>query len=123
MPSPLRTSATAEPRGCWHDGDLPLVESLLLDLATGERFERLGVIAREHLATGGKRLRARLALATMQALGGDRREAVPWAAAAEMLHNATLVHDDLQDGDAVRRGHPAVWARHGANQAINVGDL
>jgi geranylgeranyl diphosphate synthase type I len=111
------------PKGCWHDGDLPLVEELLLDLATGVRFDKLGVIAREHLATGGKRLRARLALATMQALGAPRVEAVPWAAAAEMLHNATLVHDDVQDGDAVRRGVPSVWARHGVNQAINVGDL
>lgn len=122
MSSPLTHTAPA-PKGCWHDGELPLVEDLLLDLATGQRFDKLGVIGREHLATGGKRLRARLALATMQALGAPRIEAVPWAAAAEMLHNATLVHDDVQDGDSVRRGHPTVWARHGVSQAINVGDL
>ena len=46
-----------------------------------------------------------------------------WGAACELLHNATLIHDDLQDGDAVRRGQPALWARHGAAQAINAGDL
>lgn len=123
MSTLLKTPPQAAARGCWHDGGMDDVEHLLHELATGSRFERLGVIAREHLTTGGKRLRARLALATMEALGGDRQAAVPWAAATEMLHNATLVHDDLQDGDAVRRGQPAVWARHGVNQAINVGDL
>ncbi len=110
-------------KGCWNDANLQDVEREMTELATGERFERLGVLAREHLATGGKRLRARLALATLQALGGDRIEAVPWAAATELLHNATLVHDDIQDGDPMRRGRPAVWSRHGVNQAINVGDL
>lgn len=123
MPRPMTRPAPVASTRCWRDGDLPDVEELLLDLATGERFERLGVIAREHLQTGGKRLRARLALATMQALGAPMEDALPWAVATEMLHNATLVHDDLQDGDAVRRGQPAVWARHGVNQAINVGDL
>jgi geranylgeranyl pyrophosphate synthase len=110
-------------KGCWNDAHLQDVEREMTELATGQRFERLGVLAREHLATGGKRLRARLALATLQALGGDRVDAVPWAAATELLHNATLVHDDIQDGDPMRRGRPAVWSRHGVNQAINVGDL
>lgn len=76
-----------------------------------------------HLATGGKRIRARLALAAAQALGADVDAAVPWAAACELLHNASLVHDDLQDGDRVRRDRPAVWAVYGAEQAINAGDL
>jgi geranylgeranyl diphosphate synthase type I len=40
----------------------------------------------------------------------------------ELLHNATLVHDDVQDGDLTRRGEPTVWARHGVAQAINAGD-
>ncbi|MEQ1501694.1 MAG: polyprenyl synthetase family protein [Myxococcota bacterium] len=92
-------------------------------LALGVRVDRVGTIAREHLAGGGKRMRARLALAAVEALGGERTPAAPWAAACELLHNATLIHDDLQDGDAVRRGQPAVWARHGAAQAINAGDL
>jgi geranylgeranyl diphosphate synthase type I len=48
---------------------------------------------------------------------------VPWAAACEIFHNATLVHDDLQDGDRLRRGEPTVWVRHGAAQAVNAGDL
>jgi len=56
-------------------------------------------------------------------LGIEPGAAVPWAAACELLHNATLVHDDLQDGDEVRRGQPTAWVRHGVAQAINAGDL
>ncbi len=85
--------------------------------------EPLADLINEHLGTGGKRLRARLALAAADALGHDPATAVPWAAACEMLHNATLVHDDLQDGDTQRRGKPTLWAKYGAAQAINAGDL
>lgn len=102
---------------------LAQVEQLMLDLASGDRLDRCGVMAAEHLATGGKRLRARLALSATAALGGDVSAAVGWAAACELLHNATLVHDDLQDGDTTRRGRPTTWVRHGAAQAINAGDL
>lgn len=83
----------------------------------------LGAIVREHLATGGKRTRILLALRCAQAVDVPLRDAVPLAVAAELLHNATLIHDDLQDGDAVRRGEPTVWARHGVAQAINAGDV
>jgi geranylgeranyl pyrophosphate synthase len=99
------------------------VESALVHLAVGSRLDRLGAMVQEHLGAGGKRLRARLALAAAQALGLERDEAIPWAAACELLHNATLVHDDLQDGDDRRRGRPTLWAAHGAAQAINAGDL
>jgi geranylgeranyl diphosphate synthase, type I len=85
--------------------------------------DRATAMASEHLATGGKRLRARLALAATTALGGALRDAVPWAAAVELLHNATLVHDDIQDRDTLRRGAPTLWARHGTAQAINAGDF
>lgn len=77
---------------------------------------------RGHMATGGKRTRARLALSAVLGLGGESRLGVGWAAACELLHNATLVHDDIQDGDEVRRGAPALWVRHGVGQAINAGD-
>ncbi len=95
----------------------------MLHLAIGSRLDRVGYIAQEHLHTGGKRLRARLALAAIEALGGERSAAIGWAAACELLHNATLVHDDLQDGDRVRRGQPTTWARFGKAQAVNAGDL
>ena len=110
-------------RGIWSTAALSAVESLMVRLLVGERLEKLGAIGQEHLATGGRRFRARLALSTVEALGGARERAVAWAAACELLHNATLIHDDLQDGDEIRRGHPAVWARHGFVQAINAGDL
>lgn len=80
-------------------------------------------MACEHLQAGGKRLRARLAFDAALLAGACEHDAVWWGAACELLHNATLIHDDLQDGDAVRRGQPALWARHGAAQAINAGDL
>lgn len=102
---------------------LQSVEELMEELARGGTPERTGEIVVEHLATGGKRLRARLALAAHVALGGSAKAAVPWAAAAELLHNATLVHDDLQDGDRLRRGRPTTWVAHGMAHAINAGDL
>jgi len=80
-------------------------------------------MAAEHLAGGGKQLRARLAIAVAEELGVSAADAVVWAAACELFHNGTLVHDDLQDGDRVRRDRPTVWVRHGMEQAINVGDL
>ncbi len=79
-------------------------------------------MARYHMKTGGKRLRALLPLLTAEALGSDPAALVPLGAACEVLHNATLVHDDLQDGDRLRRGEPTVWARYGMPQAINLGD-
>lgn len=105
-----------------HEG-LDEVEALMLNLAIGARLDRLGGMVQEHLSGGGKRMRARTALAAGEALGLDRASVVPWAAACELVHNATLVHDDLQDGDELRRGRPTLWARHGAPQAINAGDL
>ena len=77
----------------------------------------------EHLKTGGKFLRARLALKAAMALELDPKDSINVAAACELLHNATLVHDDLQDGDTVRRGRPTVWIKHGMAQAVNVGDV
>ncbi len=102
---------------------LASVESTMVRLARGGRRDKVGDIANESLQSGGKRLRARLALAAGDALGVDRRRVVPWAAACELLHLAALVHDDIQDGDGQRRGQPTAWANHGVGQAINTGDL
>ena len=111
------------PRGIWSAHGLEEVEALMLRACSGEAFDRLSIVASEHLASGGKRLRARLALGAVEALGGNRAAGIPWAAACELLHNATLLHDDVQDGDRVRRGTAATWVRHGLSQAINAGDL
>jgi geranylgeranyl diphosphate synthase, type I len=77
---------------------------------------------RYHMSTGGKRLRALLPLAVAEAFEQPPEALVPFGAACEMLHNATLVHDDLQDGDRVRRGEETVWVRYGSERAINLGD-
>jgi len=73
-------------------------------------------------AMRGKLLRPMLVLAACEALGGDPRDALPAAVAVELLHNFSLVHDDVQDNSAVRRGRPTVQSRWGAAQAINAGD-
>ncbi len=112
-----------DPLGLWADDSLSDVEDAMSRLAVGTRLERSGHMVQEHLATGGKRLRSRLALSAIEAMGGTREHGVGWAAACELVHNATLIHDDLQDGDRVRRGNPTTWVRHGAAQAINAGDL
>lgn len=79
-------------------------------------------MCRYHMKTGGKRLRALLPLAVAEAFGAEPAQLVPLGAACEMLHNATLVHDDLQDRDRVRRGEETVWVRYGEPRAINLGD-
>lgn len=99
------------------------VERLMVELAWGNGFSRMGQIIEEQLRSGGKRLRARLALATYERLNAGAPPVTGWAAACELLHNATLIHDDIQDGDRVRRGHPTAWILHGTAQAINAGDL
>lgn len=81
------------------------------------------VAALEHFRTGGKRLRARLALHAASSLGLPVETAVAIAAASELVHNASLVHDDIQDGSELRRGAPTLWARHGRDLSICAGDL
>lgn len=83
----------------------------------------LGRLAWEHIAAGGKRLRARLAVQMVHAQGAPGERGIAWGAACELLHNASLIHDDIEDGDQFRRGKPALWARYGTAQAINAGDL
>lgn len=77
--------------------------------------------ARYHLDTGGKRLRALIPPWICGNLGGDPAAALDLGVAFELIHNGTLVHDDLQDGDVQRRGRPTVWTRFGMPQAVNVG--
>ena len=70
----------------------------------------------------GKRLRPLFTLLTCQAAGGDPHDALPAAAAVELIHNFSLIHDDIQDQSDTRRGRPTVWALWGEAQAINAGD-
>ncbi len=68
-------------------------------------------------------MRGHLALAEAQACELSHETAMPWALACELLHNATLIHDDIQDNDPIRRGQPSLWKKYGVSQAINTGDL
>ena len=76
-------------------------------------------------ATGvsGKRMRPLLGLLAYASITGDHRAALPGAAAVELGHNFSLVHDDIEDGDSERRHRPTLWSVHGIPQAINTGDM
>jgi geranylgeranyl diphosphate synthase type I len=110
-------------------------------LATGDRptvggaalVEPLWGMMRYHLgwddasfrparSDGGKKLRGQLCLLACALMGGDATRALPLAAAVELLHTFTLVHDDIQDQSPVRHHRPTVWRIWGMPQAINVGD-
>ena len=73
-------------------------------------------------ANGGKRIRPLLGLLAYASIAGDHRRALPGAAAVELGHNFSLVHDDIEDGDTERRHRPTLWTLHGIPQAINTGD-
>ena len=73
-------------------------------------------------ARGGKLLRPALCLLSCEATGGEAASALPAAAALELLHNFTLIHDDVEDASAERHGRKTVWRVWGQAQAINAGD-
>lgn len=70
----------------------------------------------------GKRIRPLLVLLSTSGCGADWQSALPAAAAVELVHNFSLVHDDIQDNSDKRRGRPTTWVKWGMPMAINVGD-
>ncbi|WP_157812662.1 polyprenyl synthetase family protein [Alteromonas sp. MB-3u-76] len=76
-----------------------------------------------HLQSGGSRTRAKLCLDASNALMLNEKMALSLSCCVELLHNASLVHDDLQDNDAERRGRASVWSRFGKDIALCAGDL
>ena len=90
----------------------------------GERPAELSEAMRYAVGAGGKRIRPLICLASAVAVGGKAEDARYPAAAIELLHNYTLVHDDLpaMDDDTERRGKPSVWAKFGEANAILAGD-
>ncbi len=99
-----------------------LVEAYLAELPLTPELGTLGPPIRH--ALGGKRVRPVLALAAGEAVGGTVEQVLPAAAAVELVHSFSLVHDDLPalDDDAERRGQPSVWAAYGEATAILAGD-
>jgi geranylgeranyl diphosphate synthase type I len=70
----------------------------------------------------GKFIRSTLCLHSCQAVGGDTSQAMPAAAAVELIHNFSLIHDDIEDASYERHHRPTVWKLWGQSQAINAGD-
>jgi len=108
----------------WHKGAfIGAVEGFIFDRAE-ELFGPGSPILEtmRYHCSGGKRLRALLPAFVARHYGAQPQEILPFAAACEVLHNATLVHDDLEDGDELRRGQLSVWRRFGEARAINLGD-
>ena len=95
-----------------HDGHArPLYEMLAYHLGLDQRD-----------GPRGKRLRPLLGMLVFKSLGGDYRRTLPAAAAVELGHNFSLVHDDIEDSDRERRHRPTLWAIWGVPLAINAGD-
>jgi geranylgeranyl pyrophosphate synthase len=103
----------------WLPARMAEVEERLTELSGGYG-EALGTEAEATLTAGGKRLRPLLVL--MAAGEGASERAVRAAAAVELVHMATLVHDDLIDRARYRRGRASAWARHGSEAARAAGD-
>ncbi|MER5388670.1 polyprenyl synthetase family protein [Saccharopolyspora sp. NPDC002686] len=89
----------------------------------------LGGVGRYHFGwwsgssgASGKAIRPTLAVLAAEAVGAEASDAVPAAAAAELVHNFSLIHDDIIDNDELRRGQPAVWKEFGVPAAILIGD-
>ena len=118
VPPPV--TAVMDAASAWLPARMAEVEERLADAAVGHGPE-LGGEAEATLAAGGKRLRPLLVLMAAGSSAGE--SAVRAAAAVELMHMATLVHDDVLDGAPVRRGRPTVVARAGRDRAQGVGDL
>jgi geranylgeranyl diphosphate synthase, type II len=99
-----------------------------LDLIIGPAEGQTECIARQWLGRAGKRWRPFLTVAAYRALRGDQTAALPSelrkiAVAVECFHKASLVHDDIEDNDALRYGEKTLHEEHGIPVALNIGDL
>lgn len=103
--------------------ELELVEQTLRQALSSE-IGLLDVASNHVIRSGGKRLRPTVVLLAFKAVGGqDLSHAVPLAAAVELLHTASLVHDDINDQSSLRRGQTTVNAQWGDGLALLVGDF
>jgi geranylgeranyl diphosphate synthase, type II len=91
-------------------------------LPSGNPQEHLYDLLSDYPERGGKMMRSSLCLATARAFGSRLEEALFSAVAIELLHNALLIHDDIEDGSEERRGRPTLHKLHGVPLALNAGD-
>ena len=103
---------------------LDRVDALMHALCDADSMQAspLAPAIRYHLASGGSRIRASMTLDCADTLMLSDDAAVSLAAVPELLHNASLIHDDLQDGDRLRRGRAALWVAFDQDTAICAGD-
>src|ERR1051326_8171599 len=101
--------------------ELARVEQVLAEASDSE-IEVLREAARHILSAGGKRVRPQMTLLSALATGGSLARAVPLAAACELVHTATLVHDDIVDESDSRRGQMAVQFYFGNSASVLMGD-
>ena len=97
----------------------PLIQKTIPDR---EPKKYLYDLIADQLSREGKGVRPALCLATCRAFGGDEGQALPSAAAIELLHNSFLVHDDIEDDSEYRRNGPTMHRQYGIPLALNVGD-
>ena len=101
----------------------PMAEvSALMDESLRSDIALLDATNRSLLSQGGKMMRPVLSLLSAGACGGIKKDSVRFAAAAEMIHNATLLHDDVVDGASLRRGRPTVMSILNGPASVLVGD-
>jgi geranylgeranyl pyrophosphate synthase len=99
------------------------IEALLREKVPPGRIPYLSDGIWYQFSSGGKRLRPALCLITCEALRGDPRSAMPFALATEVFHNFLLIHDDIEDGDTMRRDVATLWTKVGIPNAINIADF
>ena len=117
----LPTAASGfEPQlASYRDQVTPLI---LQSIPDREPKKHLYDLVAGQLSRKGKGIRPALCLATCRAFGGNEEQALPSAAAIELLHNAFLVHDDIEDNSDYRRDRPTLHRQYGVPLAVNVGD-
>jgi geranylgeranyl pyrophosphate synthase len=105
------------------DSLLHATELFMYEAIGHTKAEKLAAVMRYHLESGGARLRAKLALSAGIALKLEQNVNVALSACCELIHNASLLHDDIQDGDERRRGREAAWFKYDVNTALCAGTL
>lgn len=100
-----------------------VVDGAIFELIPEKEPKQLYDAARHYPLAGGKRVRPFVVLSAAEATGGEWQKAIYGAVAVELLHNYSLVHDDIMDMDEKRRGKPTVHKVWGINMAILAGDL
>jgi geranylgeranyl diphosphate synthase type II len=95
----------------------------MMQLAGAEGDSPVLQAVQHHLASPGRGVRGKMALQAARCVNLGMEFALPVAACAELLHNASLIHDDLSDGDTSRRGVETVWSKFGRDVALCAGDL